>query len=68
MLTFCVKFRIISTTMILSIVEVFVGVTQLYNKLLGVMITPLKISVVQGRGVGDARKCEERSGGLVPLV
>lgn len=52
----------------LSVVEVFVGVTQFYNKLLGVMITPLNISVVQGRGVGDARKCEERSGGLVPLV
>lgn len=67
MLTFCVKFQTISTTM-LSDVEVFVGVTQLYNKLLGVMITPVKISVVQGRGVGNARKCEERSGGLVPLV
>lgn len=67
MLPFCVKFQIISTTMF-SDVEVFVGVTQLYNKLLGVMITPLKISVVQGRGVGDARKCEERSGRLVPLV
>lgn len=51
----------------LSDVEVFVGVTQLYHKLLGVMITPLKISVVQGRGVGDARKCEERSGGLRAL-
>lgn len=64
MVTFCLNFHFVSTTM-LTIVEFLVGVIKLKQY---EVFRTLKIYVVQGREVGDDRKCEKRSGGLVPLL